>query len=257
MGDQEKVETTKEPAVEPAVEPVNTDTKPTEKMYTKTELEEFLTKARSDEKSKVYGEVEKLEKELKETKDSMTEIQTKYEQLETLLSEKDESIKSLEDKSLTDTERLEKRMKEDMGILRAENEVLSKSVDDLKGVIESKDLELYKEKAIAAAGDEIIPEMVSGKTEEEVNASIEKAKLAYADVKVKASKTLLKDTTDNSSGKPINPDGDTPASRSAEIGANDAGVIGEFAGLSQEEFSRRMKSPETMEQLRAALQGKK
>lgn len=83
------------------------------------------------------------------------------------------------EKKLAEKEQTTMTVEEQLKALQAKQEQDRK---DLEERLRLSNLQAFKEKALREAGDELILDLVGGNTEEEVTASIERAKTAYKNV---------------------------------------------------------------------------
>ena len=148
-------------------------------------FEDLVKKAREEEKSKLYPQIEKLKKDKND--------------LLLVVAEKDNTIKTLE-KTVADLQKNHSKLAKDVEESTATNKVvqeqaltisqLEQELENLQAQyetdVQSLKLTSYREKQIALAGGEIIPELVTGNTEEEINASIELAKQRYVQIQEQA-----------------------------------------------------------------------
>lgn len=125
------------------------------------EVKDFIQKVRKQEKDKLYAEIQKKDTKIKELEGEILLLNNR--------------LKSSTETSLNEQEEL-----------RTEVQRLSETVAELKKDIRRKELDLFKERALKEAGDELILDLVSGETEEEILASIEVAKQRYQEIVEKA-----------------------------------------------------------------------
>lgn len=133
---------------------------------------EFAEKIRKEEKDKLYPTMEKYKKELQEKEEANKALAAK--------------MKEYEDSHLSGEEKIQKQLQE----LLDANDQLSKQLENVSSEaakeIYSIQLDAAREKALAKYGNDIIPEMVSGSTIEEIYQSAEKANSVYLQIKAKA-----------------------------------------------------------------------
>ena len=148
-------------------------------------FEDLVAKAREEEKAKLYPQIEKLKKDKND--------------LLLVVAEKDKAIKDLE-KEITSLQKNHSKLAKDVEESTSTNKVvqeqallisqLEQQLEDIQSQYElevnSLKINSYREKQIASAGGAIIPELVTGNTEEEINASIELAKQRYAQIQEQA-----------------------------------------------------------------------
>lgn len=125
------------------------------------EVKDFIQKVRKQEKDKLYTEIQKKDTKIKELEGEILLLNNR--------------LKSSTETSLNEQEEL-----------RTEVQRLSETVAELKKDIRRKELDLFKERALKEAGDELILDLVSGETEEEILSSIEVAKQRYQEIVEKA-----------------------------------------------------------------------
>ena len=125
------------------------------------EVKDFIQKVRKQEKDKLYMEIQKKDTKIKELEGEILLLNNR--------------LKSSTETSINEQEEL-----------RTEVQRLSETVAELKKDIRRKELDLFKERALKEAGDELILDLVSGETEEEILSSIEVAKQRYQEIVEKA-----------------------------------------------------------------------
>lgn len=145
-------------------------------------FEALIVKARQEEKDKLYPEITRLKGELEDKVKRVNELLLS-------LGEKDESIKQLNLK-ISELEKGSKQSESDtVKGLNIKIEELSTTISLKDSEIANLKIESYKKEKINEAQGLIIPELVRGTTEEEINSSIELAKQRYTEIlgQVKAS----------------------------------------------------------------------
>jgi len=189
--------------------------------YTEEEVNQRVEAARRDEKAKLYEELNGLRKNKDalqtELDNAKGQVETLNQQIETLKSEKvdlqnkhDALVAAQKEDGAVDTEKL---IKEVTDRIRNEyeqtqgktNKELRAEIERLRQEKRVSDLKAYRQLKIAEAGEDIISEMVSGNSEEEIDRSIEAAKDAYG-------KYIKKSTNDTTGGG--TPPPPPPASKS-------------------------------------------
>lgn len=155
--------------------PVDNEPQVTTKTPT-VNYEDLIAKARQQEKAKLYPQITKLEEEKKA-------LVEKNNANLLLIGEKDAEISELK-KQLADTQK-----NATQGASEKEQELLSKvselekelantkanicSREEIEAEIKAEyEVKLYKEQKLREAGDTIIPELITGATKEEIDASI-------------------------------------------------------------------------------------
>jgi hypothetical protein len=124
-------------------------------------VQSLLESTRTEEKNKLYKTIETKDSTIKQLNDTITNLQTdlKTKEESSMEGEKEllaqiQAMKEAQDKLIKDMERKEEESR------------LAK-------------LEAFKATKLAEAGEDIITDLVGGTTEEEISASIEKAKEQY------------------------------------------------------------------------------
>ncbi len=128
-----------------------------------------LTKAEADLKKLTDADVER-----KKTADDEADKKKRGEM------EIGERMAALEDENRRNGEETNKKLQAQREEFVAEMAQKEKTFDDKLRV---KDLETYRQSVIAGAEGQIIPEMVKGSTQEEINASAEQAKTRYTEIR--------------------------------------------------------------------------
>jgi predicted RNase H-like nuclease (RuvC/YqgF family) len=170
---------------DPQDPPTNTQQNQDPKPNGNVNFEDLIAKARKDEREKLYPD--------------LTKAKEKVNNLLLVIEERDQKISGLEsenEKLKKDYSKLEKDLKDGTKTNKTVSELtatistlenqLEKLQVDYETDVQSLKLESFKKEQIASAGGEIIPELVMGSTEEEITASIEKAKQRYAEISQKA-----------------------------------------------------------------------
>lgn len=163
---------------------------PTTSQTNPVNFEQLIAKAREEEKNKLYPTIEKLKNEnatyVQTHNDDLIAIATKDKEIERLKNEIETLKSQVDGKESEALKSLKKELK------AAQDEVQSlkdsaPNVDELRENIRNEikaeyDLKFYREKKIQEANGKIIPELVSGNTEEEINASVEKSMARYNEI---------------------------------------------------------------------------
>lgn len=157
-----------------------------EKVFTESHVSVLLEKARSDEKSKVYGKVDELSKAKDVAEKQMKELEEKL-----MASQSD--LDTLKNGKATESEKVSKELQE----LRENNLKLQKAIEETANIaaaeIRKFELKAYREKAIREGGIKL-DELVTGSSEEEIDAAIVKTtareKLLVEEAKAEALKAF-------------------------------------------------------------------
>ena len=149
----------------PTTDSKDVESKPSEEVYTKSQLDELLNKVRREEKDKLYKSIEK-------TKAESQALQTERDKvLEDLKLAKDQ-LSTLQDSNMSDIEKVNKQIE----LLAEQNELLKKQLESVSQQAEARvresEVKSYRQKRIENSGL-LFPEMVTGSSPEEIDASIE------------------------------------------------------------------------------------
>ena len=163
---------------------------PSQSQTAPVNFEQLIAKAREEEKNKLYPTIEKLKAEnatyIQTHNEDLIAIGTKDKEIERLNSE----IKTLQSQIDGKESEALKSLKKELKAAQDELQTLKDSapnIDELRENIRNEikaeyDLKFYREKKIQEANGKIIPELVSGNTEEEINASVEKSMARYNEI---------------------------------------------------------------------------
>lgn len=166
------------------------------------DFESLIAKARKEEKEKLYPEITKLKEEVEKKVARINELLLAIGEKDEIISQKDKEIKELKNNSKKSDSQEVKDLK--IKITELENKLAEKDRE-----INTIKLASYRDKKIAEAGGEIIPELVTGNSEEEIDLSIEKAKERYKEIISKiASQQQIKPQNSNNI-PPANPNTST------------------------------------------------
>lgn len=155
----------------------------------KAEVEAATKTSISTEKDKLYSNMEALKKKNREFEDQLNSLAKEKRELEEYKEKERLAKMSTEEKAQDELKKATERIEQ----LNTSFNVLKQETDDK---LLTKDLELYREKLIAQATGNIIPELVRGTSREELEVSykmaVERFKSIKADVE-KGIKETLKD----------------------------------------------------------------
>lgn len=143
------------------------------------DVKDLIESVRKEEKDKLYKDLEKKDQKIADQKARITSLT----------------------EQLTETG---KTAEVQVAELKVVVETLQASVLDLQDEGRKKDLDLFRERALQEAGDELIIDLVGGDSEEEIAKSIEKAKVSYQEVLEKHSSKTPKQIQQEAP-KPSNP----------------------------------------------------
>lgn len=174
--------------------------KPSEESFTKDQLQELLTKARQEEKAKLYKSLEK-------TKADAEKTQAERDKVLEELNQAKERLQTLQDSNMSDIEKVNKQIE----LLAQQNELLKQQMESVSKQAEERvrvsEVSAYKQKKIESSGL-LFPEMVSGNTPEEIDASIEMLKQREESVRSTLEDKLRAEQAVNVP-RPMSPDGAT------------------------------------------------
>lgn len=174
--------------------------KPSEERFTKDQLQELLTKARQEEKAKLYKSIEKTKAEAEKT-------QAERDKVLEELNQAKERLQTLQDSNMSDIEKVNKQIE----LLAQQNELLKQQMEAVSKQAEERvrvsEVSAYKQKKIESSGL-LFPEMVSGNTPEEIDASIEMLKQREESVRSTLEDKLRAEQAVNVP-RPMSPDGAT------------------------------------------------
>lgn len=170
-------EPTNQGGAEPTTEPQTTP------QATTVNFEDLIAKARQQEKAKLYPQIQKLQ----EQNNALTEKNNAH--LLTI-GEKDAKISELEKQLAEANNSSKKGASEKEASLLSEIEELKKELNDVKSNTVSREeleaeikaeyeVKLYREQKLREVGDTVIPELITGTTKEEIDASIKVSQERY------------------------------------------------------------------------------
>ena len=148
-------------------------------------FEDLIAKARKEERDKLYPELNKYKEKVNNLMLVIAERDSEIADLKKELEEVKKENAKLQ-------ENVEKGVKTNKTIseLTATISVLERQLEELQtkydADVTALKLEAFKKEKIAEAGGELIPELVTGNSEEEIIASIELAKQRYQEIIQKA-----------------------------------------------------------------------
>ncbi len=171
---------TEPPATPPPVDP---PAKPS------VNFEDLISKARKEEKDKLYPQIESLKTEKNEMVEknnkSLLTIQSKDVEIADLQKQLKEAV---EKAGKTDTEQIT-TLKSEIAVLQQKLEKAEKEKPDIAAIEErlraEYEVKLYREQKLREAGESVIPELVMGTTKEEVDASILASKTRFEAIQAK------------------------------------------------------------------------
>lgn len=180
---------------EPQSQPQQPQTQPT------VNFEDLITKARAEEKAKLYPKIQKLEGEnaklVEKNNSLLLDLGTKDAEISDLKSQIEKAKSS---KEATESETV-KALKDEIKTLKATIKDMESNAVDVDALTESirgeYDVKLYREQRLREVGDTIIPELVMGTTKEEIDASITNAQSRFNDIIAKHGGNVAPTVTPN------------------------------------------------------------
>ena len=166
------------------------------------DFESLIAKARKEEKEKLYPEITKLKEELEKKVTRINELLLAIGEKDEIISQKDKEIKELKTNSKKTDSQEVKDLK--IKITELENKLAEKDKE-----ISTIKLASYKDKKIAEAGGELIPELVTGNSEEEIDLAVEKAKERYREIVSKIASQQSTKPQNSNNIPPANPNTST------------------------------------------------
>ena len=145
-------------------------------------VKESVESARKNEKDKLYSRIEELEKKAKESVEAAANLAKEKEEVEKKVMEEKER---LEREKLSEIDRLKQDFKKSTDEIMSKVQEVSSKNEELAKNLKIKELEAVKSSIIAESNGEIIAEMITGSTPEEMRESAEKAKNTYKSLKEK------------------------------------------------------------------------
>lgn len=177
-------------AEEPPQEPNTTGetggTEPTEPKAPTVNFEDLIANARKQEKDKLYPQIQKLEEEKKRLTEKNNQHLLTIGEKDSEITELKQRIKTLEETSSKGASEKEQELLKEIATLKETITNLESSTvprEQIEAEIKAEyEVKLYREQKLREVGDTIIPELVTGTTKEEIDASIEVSKQRYSQI---------------------------------------------------------------------------
>jgi hypothetical protein len=202
-----------------------------ERVFTESHVNTLLEKARSDEKSKVYGKVDELSRAKDVAEKQMKELEEKL-----TMSQKD--LNDLKDGKAIESETVSKELKE----LREHNLKLQRAIEETATLAASKirefELKAYREKVIRESGIKL-EELISGSTEAEIDAAVVKTAAREKQLVEEAKAEALKAFQATLPG-PLAPNAAGSAGPSALVTAQNREAIASLKGTEYEKRRQQL-----------------
>jgi hypothetical protein len=202
-----------------------------EKVFTDSQVSSLLEKARSDEKSKVYGKVEELSK----AKDA---VEKQMKELEEKLTTSQKDLDTLRSGKATESEQVSKELQD----LRENNLKLQRAIEETANIAAAKirefELKAYREKAIRESGIKL-EELISGSSEAEIDAAVTKTAVREKQLVEEAKAEALRAFQATLPG-PLAPNAATSAGPAAVITAQNREAIASLKGAEYEKRRQQL-----------------
>jgi hypothetical protein len=205
---------------------VNTDEK-----YSKDDLTQAIEKARQQEKDKLYSRLSDIDTKNQEYSQKLTETN---EMLKALVAERDEAKRKLEEQAkaeMTAEELVAERLKaleEREARMQAQ---LEKVAEEAALRVRESELKLFKANVISE-NNLMLTELVSGNSEEEILASVERAKARENEIFNRAKEQARSELSQNL------PKPSTPAPVETQTANIDPTKKFDMANLSSQDFQK-------------------
>lgn len=181
--------------------------KTTEEVFTKAQLDEMLNKVRREEKDKLYKSIEK-------SKAQAESVQAERDKVLEDLKLAKEKLSTIQDSNMSDIEKVNKQIE----LLAEQNDLLKKQLETVSQQAEARvrqsEVKSYKQKQIEKSGL-LFPEMVSGDTPEEIDASISMLKEREQSVRQELEDRLRSEKAQDVP-RPMSPEASQPNAASAD-----------------------------------------
>lgn len=170
------------------------DTTPTQTVTASTiNFEDLIAKARKEEKEKLYPQINSLKEEVAKITEKYNKALLTIEELKEEKANLEKTIAELKNTSNKSEDEKIKALNKEIEQLKKENAKLQEELEKNKvnpQEIEEKirneyEVKLYREKILRETTEKgigFIPELVTGTTKEEIDASLELAKKRYEDI---------------------------------------------------------------------------
>lgn len=149
-------------------------------------FEDLMTRARREEREKLYPQINKLKEEKNSLLLSEEKLKQKVESLEKENKDLKESSNKSDDEKVSalnkEIDALKKELEDVEGSKVDENELRKNIEEEIRGEYDTK---LYREQRLREISDEgknVIPELVMGNTKEEIDESIKLAEKRYEEI---------------------------------------------------------------------------
>ena len=139
------------------------------------DVTKLINQVRNDEKTKLYGKIDSLKKEREDSQAQIEKLKSALKNIEEASGKKEEMNKTEMEQLINQVGGLTKEI-ENLNSARIADKV------EAEKITRQLQLSAYKKDIINSAGGKIIPEMVSGNSEEELDISAIQAKKKYQEI---------------------------------------------------------------------------
>lgn len=140
------------------------------------EVREKVERVRKEEKDKLYPQIEEVKTALKEVQATLRAEREEKEKIKREAAEKAEAERQAKMSETDKTKEVLIRLEEQLNEERAERVRFEQRLAESQ---RQDELRRYREQVLRAAGDEIIPDLVRGTSETEIDESVKLAKARY------------------------------------------------------------------------------
>lgn len=194
-------------------------------------VQKLVEEARKDEKEKLYAKLDKLSsenaqksEELQTLRDQLSTFDSKFSKLsEAFVEKKEPTPEERAAATLSDIQKMRES-------LLAEKESFEREIRQAK-------LDVFKEKQMAKFGNELIPDMISGNTEDEILESVKRSNESYKAMKERIMEELASQEKEKRRGTKLPPN-NVPSSEPAGVPEMDENAK-KIQGMSLEEYEKQ------------------
>ena len=222
---------------------VNTSDK---KEESSEEINKRIKEAVEIEKKKLYDTLGATKQEAKEALEKINQYEK--EKADLAKQKEEAELKKKEELESQEKEKLDlsERLKQLEDSLKVKDEQLKHTIDSQKKLFQEelskRDLAVKREKLLGQHKGEIVPDLVIGNTEEELEKSLEKAKSRYKEIYEEAKKNVESASLNNGKLPTSSGQNKVPNTEGAPAGTGDsseaAKSIDELAAMSVDEFKK-------------------
>lgn len=174
----------------------------------KSELAKIVEKAREDEKKKLYPELDRLKREKAANDAKLAELTTKLES-------QTKEVEGLRTGTVQEKDSVNRELRELREHIAKQEKALEAVAEDAASRIRASEIESYREKALRKSGIKHLADLVSGGSEADIDASIERAQ--------KKEKAVL-DAAETEARKKLADTLPTPIAPAGDLGRGPSGI---------------------------------